>query len=138
MFEHRSLPLLPPLRFVLRLIRTFGIAAAVVLSSLGIGTLGYHGFEKLPWIDALLNAAMILTGMGPVDRVQTAGGKLFAAAYALFSGVVFLTTAAIMLAPVFHRIIHRFHLDIDGRELGHAARHGHRETLDQTPPSGPQ
>jgi hypothetical protein len=75
--------------------------------------LGYHVFGSLHWIDALLNASMILTGMGPVDPMQTVAGKLFASCYALFSGIVFITTAGVLLAPVVHRVLHRFHLEIE-------------------------
>jgi len=80
--------------------------------SLGIGMCGYHFLERLSWIDALYNASMILTGMGPADTLRTAAGKLFASGYALFSGVVFLTTAAVLFSPVFHRFLHRFHLEV--------------------------
>jgi len=85
----------------------------MVLASLGLGTLGYHITEGFNWIDSLLNAAMILTGMGPADPLRTTPGKLFATAYALFSGIVFLTTAAFVLGPALHRLIHRFHLESD-------------------------
>jgi hypothetical protein len=77
---------------------------------LGVGTLGYHHFGHLEWIDALLNAAMILTGMGPVDPMKTAPGKLFATFYCLFSGIVFLSLMAIIMAPIYHRFLHTFHL----------------------------
>ena len=78
-----------------------------------MGAFGYHRFEGLPWIDATLNAAMILTGMGPVDELHTRGGKLFALAYALFSGFVFLTAMVLLFAPIAHRVLHRFHLEMD-------------------------
>jgi len=75
---------------------------------------GYHWFESLPWVDSFLNASMLLGGMGPVDMPQTESGKLFAGFYALYAGMLFLVLAAILLAPVFHRVLHRFHLeDID-------------------------
>ncbi|QOJ05020.1 MAG: hypothetical protein HRU71_13975 [Planctomycetia bacterium] len=110
-FEHKSQPLVPFARFVIRLLRAGALAAGIVFVSLGIGVVGYHYFERLPWIDALLNASMILGGMGPVDQLKTTGGKLFASAYALFSGVVFLTVSAVLFGPVVHRLLHRFHLD---------------------------
>ena len=91
------------------------MAILLIGGSLGIGIVGYHLFVGLGWLDALLNASMILTGMGPVDPVTTAGGKLFASAYALFSGVAFLTIVAVLLAPLIHRFLHRFHLEL-GRE----------------------
>ncbi|QDV90096.1 hypothetical protein RAS2_11720 [Phycisphaerae bacterium RAS2] len=96
---------------MIRLLRAGALAVGIVLASLGIGVVGYHCFEDLPWIDSLLNASMILGGMGPVDQVKTTGGKLFASLYALFSGVVFLTVAAVLFGPVVHRLLHRFHLD---------------------------
>jgi hypothetical protein len=112
MFEHRKHPLLPRQKFLLRMLRTAGIAAAVVCGGLGLGVVGYHVTEKMPWLDALLNAAMILFGLGPVDPIRTTGGKLFASFYAMFSGVVFLTVTALLLAPLFHRMIHKFHLEL--------------------------
>ena len=86
----------------------------MIAASLGFGAWGYHVFGGLAWIDALLNAAMILTGMGPVDAMKTSGGKLFATFYCLFSGIVFLSLMAILLAPIYHRATHRFHLDEEG------------------------
>lgn len=110
-FEHRAQPLVPRVKFVLRLLRRAMIAGGIIAASLGLGAVGYHLTEGFDWVDSILNAAMILTGMGPVSPVQTTAGKLFATAYALFSGIVFLTTAALVLGPVFHRLIHRFHWD---------------------------
>jgi hypothetical protein len=111
MFEHRKSPLLPRRAYYARLGRSAGIAFAIVLGSLGLGMAGYHGFEGLPWLDAFENAAMILSGMGPVAPIQTSAGKLFAGCYALFSGLAFITTVAVVLAPIFHRFIHKFHLE---------------------------
>lgn len=96
-----------------RLARNFAIAAVMVAGSLAIGVIGYHTTAGLSWIDALLNASMILTGMGPVDPLQTTGAKLFASAYAIFSGVAFLTIVAVMMAPLVHRFLHRFHLELE-------------------------
>ncbi len=87
--------------------------------ALSIGMAGYHGFEGLPWLDAFLNAAMILSGMGPVAEIQTAAGKLFAGCYALFSGFALLTSAGVVFAPVFHRFLHKFHLESEAQG-GHA------------------
>jgi hypothetical protein len=112
-FEHRKEPLLPRVAFLARLGRSALTAIGVVVVAWGIGTLGYRYFEGLPWIDALLNAAMILSGMGPVTELRTTGAKVFAALYAIFSGFVFLTVAAVLLGPVLHRMIHRFHLEAD-------------------------
>jgi Na+/melibiose symporter-like transporter len=111
MFERRSHPLLSPRAFRWRMLRMAGLALALVAFSLTLGASGYHALERLSWLDATLNAAMILTGMGPVDPVRTTQGKLFAIAYALFSGVMFLTTVALILAPIGHRLLHHFHLE---------------------------
>jgi hypothetical protein len=116
MFEHRTAPLLSRNHFVIRCLTYAGVALALIFSSLGIGVLGYHHFAGLGWLDSLLNASMILTGMGPVDPMTTSGAKLFASAYALFSGVVFLTSVAFVLAPPLHRLLHRFHLDLEDKE----------------------
>jgi hypothetical protein len=110
-FEHRSDPLLPHPAFVARLVRSAFMGALVVAGSLGVGMAGYHGFEQLSWLDAFLNAAMLLGGMGPVESPKTEGGKLFAGLYALYCGLVVLVVAGIVLAPVAHRILHRFHLE---------------------------
>ncbi|HEY9167475.1 MAG TPA: hypothetical protein VIS48_15085 [Candidatus Kryptonia bacterium] len=111
MYEHKSEPLAPFRTFLRRVARHGLIALAVVIVSLVLGILGYHFLEGLGWIDAIVNAAMILGGMGPVNELRTDAGKLFAAAYALFSGIIFLVTAGILFAPVLHRFIHKFHLD---------------------------
>jgi hypothetical protein len=112
MYEHRAAPLLPRTAFLRRLARHGGIALAVVAVSLAIGILGYHVLEGLAWIDALLNAAMILGGMGPVEQVHTAAGKIFAAFYALYSGLIVLVIAGVLFAPLLHRFLHRFHLEL--------------------------
>lgn len=116
MFEPRRKPLLPRRSFYLRMARSLALAVAIVLVSLGGGMAGYHFFENLPWLDAFLNAAMILSGMGPVSPLQTTGGKLFAGCYALFSGLALLSTLAVVFAPLFHRFLHKFHLDTEARE----------------------
>jgi hypothetical protein len=90
---------------------TFLVTLGIVAVALLIGILGYHLIAGLSWIDSLLNASMILTGMGPVDPMKDTASKLFASAYALFSGVVFLSAVGIVLSPVFHRIIHAFHME---------------------------
>ena len=104
--------LMPRHLFYRRVARSALIAALLIGGSLGIGVLGYHFAAGLGWLDSLLNASMILTGMGPVDPVTSAAGKIFASAYALFSGVAFLTIVAVLLAPVVHRFLHRFHLEL--------------------------
>ncbi len=87
------------------------MGVTLLLVVLGGGMVGYHHFEGLNWLDSLLNASMILGGMGPVDPIRTTGGKLFAAIYALFSGLFVLIVAGLMMAPVVHRVLHRFHMD---------------------------
>jgi hypothetical protein len=101
-------------RFARHIARNFAIALAMLAGSLGAGIAGYRYFEGLPIIDGFLNSAMLLGGMGPVDMPKTDGGKLFAGLYALYAGLLFLVLAAVLLAPMFHRVLHRFHLeDID-------------------------
>ena len=111
MFEHRTQPLLPGRHFVLRLARGAGVATGIIVASLGLGTVGYHLTEGLGRVDSLLNATMILTGMGPVTPLRETSAKLFATAYALFSAVVFLSATAIIMGPILHRFFHRFHLE---------------------------
>ena len=112
MFERKSDPLLNNDAFLIRLIKSFGVTILIVAASLMLGSAGYHYFGKnMSWVDAMLNAAMILTGMGPVDRMETDGGKLFATFYALYSGIAFLSMIAVTLAPLLHRLLHHFHLD---------------------------
>ena len=113
MYEHHKQPLASRKVFVQRLVRNVGIAAGIVLISLGIGVLGYHSLEGLSWIDSLLNASMILGGMGPVDTLHTTAGKLFASFYALYSGVVLLAAVGVLAAPIVHRFMHHFHLQVD-------------------------
>jgi hypothetical protein len=112
-YEHMREPLLPLDLFLRRLARSAVNWLILIGGSLAIGMLGYHAFGQLGWVDSLLNAAMILTGMGPVDRMPSDAGKLFASAYALFSGVMFLTSVGVLMAPAIHRVLHRFHLQAD-------------------------
>ena len=113
MYEHRKKPVLTSFEFSVRILLHGLLALGVVAVALGIGIFGYHGFEAMPWIDATLNASMILGGMGPVSPLYTKGGKLFASADALFSGVVFIGVMGIILAPFAHRLLHRFHWEAD-------------------------
>jgi hypothetical protein len=112
-FEHKQKPLLPFRAFVSRQLRFAAFSLLLILVSLLLGMAGYHGIAGLSWVDAFYNAAMILTGMGPVAPLQTTGAKVFAGAYALFSGVVFLSTAAVLLAPLVHRLMHRLHMETE-------------------------
>ncbi len=113
-YEHISQPLLPIPQFLRRLARHFLVAMVFMTVALAIGVLGYHLTEGLGWLDSILNASMILGGMGPVDPLHTAAGKLFASFYALFAGMVFLVVAGIVVAPIAHRLLHRLHLESEG------------------------
>lgn len=113
MFEHHKQPLASRSDFTRRMLR-FGLATSgIILFSLGIGILGYHYLESLSWIDSLLNASMILGGMGPVNELRTNAGKVFASFYALYSGIVLLASVGVLAAPIFHRFMHRFHLEFE-------------------------
>jgi len=112
-FEHHTRPLLSRRAFLLRVARFAGLSLALILGALALGVLGYHLLEGMPWLDALVNASMILGGMGPVDALHTVAGKLFASFYALSSGMLILAAAGVLFAPLFHRFLHRFHLDLD-------------------------
>ena len=111
MYEHRSEPLLPRTLFLRRLLRHGLIGAVVIAFSLAIGIVGYRLSAGFSWIDSLLNASMILGGMGPVNPLTTAAAKLFASFYALFAGIAFLATVGILVAPVAHRLLHRLHME---------------------------
>lgn len=110
-FEHKTQPLLPLRHFYKRVARNILIAISVFAVCLLIGTAGYHVFAGASWLDAFYNASMILSGMGPVITIDRADGKIFSSFYALFSGVVFITTIGVMLAPAIHRLLHRLHLE---------------------------
>ena len=111
MFEHHEKHLLPRKEYYRRVAHHALLGVVVLIGSLGIGMTGYHILEKLPWIDAFLNAAMILSGMGPVATLQTDAGKIFAGCYALFSGITLIGILGIIFAPVIHRFLHKFHLE---------------------------
>jgi hypothetical protein len=123
-YEKKDDPLAPLSVFLRRVGRNALVAAGVIAVSLAAGTAGYHYLGRLGWLDAYLNASMILTGMGPVDRMETAEGKLFSAFYALFSGVTFLTLVAFLVAPIYHRLLHRFHLRTESDEDRHGKHTG--------------
>jgi hypothetical protein len=113
LYEPRTDPPITTRRFVRRALTHAVSAVVLILGSLVLGMSGYSYFERLPWRDAFLNAAMLLGGMGPVDPPRTDGGKLFAGLYALYAGLVFLVVAGLILAPFVHRLLHRFHWDPD-------------------------
>ncbi|MCX6079195.1 MAG: hypothetical protein NTW32_06645 [Chloroflexi bacterium] len=116
MYEHHKEPLLSPRQFLIRLVNHGLIAFGLIVGSLGLGIFGYHYLESLSWIDALVNASMLLGGMGPVNPLQTTAGKLFASFYALYSGMIFLIITGVLLAPVIHRFLHHFHLEMEAGE----------------------
>lgn len=109
MYESHQHPPLPRRRFAQRLALHGAAALGLLAASLLIGMAGYAYYENLPWRSAFLNAAMLLGGMGPVDAPRSDGGKLFAGLYALYAGLVFIVSASLVLAPVLHRILHKFH-----------------------------
>jgi hypothetical protein len=111
MYEHRSAPVLTRQSFLQRMVRHFLLVLLVIGGSLIIGVVGYHVFARFDWIDSLLNAAMLLGGMGPMGDIPTNSGKLFASAYALYAGLVLITASGIMLAPVMHRVLHKLHVE---------------------------
>jgi hypothetical protein len=110
-YEHISEPLLPWRQFLQRLLRNTSIGVLIIAVSLIAGMLGYHLIVNLSWVDSYENAAMILSGMGPVSLPLTAAGKIFAGSYALYSGIAVLVTAGVLFAPLVHRLLHRLHAD---------------------------
>ncbi|MDO9173114.1 MAG: hypothetical protein Q7W29_14925 [bacterium] len=110
-YEHRREPLASRGVFLRRLAVHGGVGFGIVMVSLAIGMAGYRATEGMGWIDAFLNASMILGGMGPVDQLRTDGGRIFAGMYSLFSGVVFLVVVGVMFAPLAHRMLHKLHID---------------------------
>jgi hypothetical protein len=110
-YEHRLQPLLPRPTFLRRAGVHLMLGIAVLALADGMGVAGYHFLARLPWVDAFLNASMILGGMGPVDRLETTGAKIFAALYALVSGLLFIAVVGLVLAPWLHRLLHKLHID---------------------------
>ncbi|RPI72830.1 MAG: two pore domain potassium channel family protein [Ignavibacteriales bacterium] len=117
MYEPHYQKPIPRRHFVHRLILHFTSSVALISFSLFLGMIGYHYYEELPWLDAFLNSAMLLGGMGPVDSPQTNGGKLFAGLYALYAGLVFLIAASLIVAPALHRMLHLFHWEDNKEQL---------------------
>ncbi len=111
MFEQKRNSLLPFSLFLKRVVKYFTYTLLLIGIALNIGMLGYHFLADLDWMNAFYNASMILTGMGPVAEMTSIPAKLFSSLYALFSGIVFLSTVAIFFAPIAHRILHKFHLE---------------------------
>lgn len=113
MYEPMSHRVIPRKHFAWRVLRHFALAAVVAAFALVIGIVGYHYLDELSWLDAFVNASMILGGMGPVDTMKHPSAKLFAGFYALFSGVIFIGVAGVVVAPFAHRLLHHFHFDDD-------------------------
>src|SRR5438105_3798676 len=111
MYEHRSHPLLSRAKFARRVFRHLLLALLAIGVALGLGVIGYYCIGGLSWIDSVLNASMILGGMGPVDPLHSSAAKLFASFYALFSGLAFIGIASLMVAPFAHRLLHTFHIE---------------------------
>ena len=109
-FEHLSEPVASRARFFRRLGANVGLALVFITVSLAVGMAGYHWLGGLGWVDSFLNAAMILSGMGPVDALTASGAKLFAGFYAIYSGLLVVATSALIFAPVMHRLLHRLHV----------------------------
>ena len=118
LYEHSKEPLITRRKFLHRMIKHGLVALAMMMSSLGIGIFGYHFLENQSWVDSLVNAAMLLGGMGPVSPLTTTAGKFFASFYALYSGMFFLIIVGVILAPIFHRFLHHFHLELESEDMG--------------------
>jgi hypothetical protein len=115
-FETRHQPLLDRQAFARRLARNFAAASALVAVSLAIGMAGYHFLEGMDWLDAFASASMILSGMGPLEPLRTGPGKLFAGLFALYSGLALIVATGILIAPVVHRMFHRFHVETNAKD----------------------
>src|SRR5437899_11929198 len=110
MFESKHEELVSRSRFFRRMALSLSLSAAIVGAGLAVGVVGYHWIAKLDWVAAFLNASMILTGMGPVVTLTTTGAKIFASLFALFSGIIFISAVTILIAPLLHRLMHKFHV----------------------------
>lgn len=113
-FEHRSHPVASRRKFARHMLRAIGLWMLLTLAGLGIGMAGYAYFERMSAVDAYVNAAMILSGMGPLGELKTVNGKIFAGSYAIFSGLIIVIATGFVLAPIFHRVLHRFHVETAG------------------------
>ena len=110
-FERRGQPLASRRKFVVRMCIAIGLWLALTTAGMAIGIAGYAFFEGMSFVDAFVNAAMILSGMGPMGELKTTGGKVFAGLYAIFSGLIIIIATGFVLAPIFHRVLHRFHVE---------------------------
>ena len=116
MYEHHKQALISRREFHFRMLLHGLFSVAIVSAALFLGVAGYHFLEKLSWVDSLLNASMILSGMGPVSNLQHSSAKWFASFYAIFSGISFIAMMGVLFAPVFHRFLHKFHIEFDDDE----------------------
>src|SRR5271156_3052255 len=110
-FERRGQPLASRRKFLIRMFIAIGLWIVLTIVGLAIGVAGYAGFEGMSFVDAYVNAAMILSGMGPIGELKTTAGKIFAGSYAIFSGLIIVIASGFVLAPIFHRILHHFHVE---------------------------
>lgn len=117
MFEHYKQPLISQQGFILRMLRCVGTSLIVLSATVGTGTLAFHFLENLAGIDAFLNSVLIMTGLGTVSIINTTAGKIFTSIYAIYSSIAFFAVIVILVAPILHRLLHHFHLDIDGQEV---------------------
>ncbi|MEP7322433.1 MAG: hypothetical protein ABI761_10960 [Saprospiraceae bacterium] len=108
--ENKNQPLAKRNEYIMRVVKALVFALLVLSASLGVGAVGYHNLGHFNWVDSIYNASMILSGMGPADPLPSDAAKLFASGYALASGVIFIGLIGIVLSPVFHRLMHRFHI----------------------------
>jgi hypothetical protein len=115
MFERRRQSLLPRREFLRRLARSVAAGCGLVVFSLGVGIIGYHELAGLGWVDAFVDAAMILSGMGPLSPLRDDTAKIFAGCYAIYCGIALIATVGVIFAPVVHRALHRFHLEDDSQ-----------------------
>jgi hypothetical protein len=128
-FEHRREPLLPR-KYFFRRLRFGAIISAIILSVWVLaGVAGYHYIAGLPWVDSFLNSAMIVGGMGPVDLMTSSIAKIFAGLYAIASGAVFLSVFGLFAAPIFHRFLHRFHIELDDKNEPKKASHKYTKNV---------
>jgi hypothetical protein len=110
-FEHRDQPVVSRRKFAARMLVAIALWMALTIGGLAIGIAGYAGFEGMSLVDAYVNAAMILSGMGPLGELKTTAGKIFAGSYAILSGLIIVIATGVILAPIFHRVLHRFHVE---------------------------
>jgi len=115
MFEHYRQPLLPRRAFYFRLLRSIGVSLLLLVAIVIIGAVGFRLIERFTWIDAALNCVLIMTGVGTVGIINTPAGKIFTGIYSVISTLIFFTILAIIFTPLLHRLMHKFHLDIDKR-----------------------